>query len=235
MAFTWSDVREALLIAVLVLTTSTSPAHAESGTEAQKGPWIGMGFGLSNQDSVEVADDSLGSFKPADFLAPSLSVQAYYTTLRFDFGALICHMTGGGYQRPNGTDGRFGAMVSAGPFVRWRYWNTLTGAFYLEIMPAWTAVVHSEYLRRDSAVMHGLDPEDIPEVTHLLSGSTGTGFLWMLYPDVALNFNINLWLFDDEMELGDKAGTGTDTCDGGDCISYERFRTGVRLSLVWTL
>jgi hypothetical protein len=231
-ASTWSDVRETLLIAVLVLVTSTSPALAEPDLEARKGPWVGLGVGLSNVDSVELGGGQQGSFVSQDALAASVSLQAFYTTLRFDFGGLLRHMGGGEYQRPNGTEGRFGAMVSAGPFIRWRYWNTVAGPFYLQLMPAWTAAVHSDYVRRDSGVMNDLDADDIPAVTHGLSGSIDAGFLWMVNPDFALDLNLNLF-FEAEIEL-EKQGSAR-LCDGAPCIEYERNRAGVRLSLFWTL
>jgi hypothetical protein len=194
---------------------------------------MGLGVGLSNVDALDLSDEERGVFVSRDSPAPSFALQAFYTTLRFDFGALLRHMASGEYERPNGTDGQFGSMISAGPFIRWRYWNTVAGPLYLQFMPAWTAAMHTDVLRRDAAVMHGLDADDMPEVTHGISGTVGAGFIWMVSPDIALDFNVNVTLFEADMML-DKQGDA-ELCDGDPCVNFERNRAGVRLSLFWTL
>ena len=197
------------------------------------GPWMGVGLGFSTSDSVELNDGSNGSFTEEGGDVATVSLEAFYTTLRFDVGGALQHMTGGAYQRPNGVTGRFGAMFSAGPFVRWRYWSVVPGSFYLQYMPAWTAVVHSDYVRRDAAMMQSVDAEDVAEVTHSFSNNVGAGFILMLRPDIALDLRVNVMLMESEIDLD--ATANHDACEQGHCVGYIRERAGLRLSLFWTL
>lgn len=220
-------------MAALALLISAAPAQANPDLRARNGPWMGLGVGVSSVDALDLSDNARGAIVSKDSAAPSFALQVFYTTLRFDFGGLLRHMAGGDYERPNATDGQLGSMISAGPLIRWRYWNTVAGPFYLSLMPAWTAAGHSDVLRRDVAVMHGVDADDVPPVTHGISGTMSTGFIWMISPDIALDVNANVTLFESDLMLN-KPGLA-DTCDGDPCVNYDRNRAGARLSLLWTL
>ncbi|MBD89524.1 MAG: hypothetical protein CL940_04250 [Deltaproteobacteria bacterium] len=225
--------RATLLTAALTLCVLAAPARAEPPPEAELGPWFGIGLGAATVDSLELNDGQRGVFVEEPGTVGDLAVDIFFTTLRLDYGATIRHMMGGAYQRPNGLGGRFDALLQVGPLLRWRYWNVEPGSFYIQFVPAWTVALHSPYVRRDGAMMHGIDAEDLPDSSQGFSSDLSAGLLWMLSPDIAIDINISALLFETEMAL--EATANSDECAEGDCIRYERVRSGLRVSFCWAL
>ncbi len=225
--------RRALAITLLLAGAATAPAHAADVPEAELGPWLSVGVGIDTFDDVDLSEGARGDLVEDQGAVGGLLVEMFLTTLRFDYGMSLRHEMGGNYQRPNGLTGQFGSSVTAGPLLRWRYWQVEPGSFYLEFIPAWVGIVHSPYVRRDAATMHGLDTEDLPSVTHGFSTSISTGLLFMLSPSLALDLSAYATFIDAEMEV---SGTPNVTaCEEGQCIDYDRSRAGLQLAFCWTL
>jgi len=220
MASIWSDVTRPILITIPVLLLLAVSPGTQAATNPQFGPWLSVGAGASTSDSFDTDDAAFSNTTP---FAPTLKFEAFYTTLRLDYGLMVQHVAGGGYERPNGIEGRIGGVVYAGPFGRWRYWITDVGAFYLQAAPVWTGLLHSEYIRHDLAILRAVDPEDVESVTHTLSASAVAGFLWAIYDEVQLNLALDTLFVETNVKIGD-----------GEML-YERTRAGLTMSLVWTL
>ena len=225
--------RAAILVAALSCLCVAPPAQGTNIPEAELGPWIGLGLGAATIDALELTGGAQGTFVEDSGAVGSLALDLFYTTLRLDYGLTVRHLTGGSYQRPNGLGGKFGSLFQAGPLLRWRYWSVDPGSFYVQYVPAWTVALHSPYVRRDAAVMHGVDPEDLPTATHGHSSNLSAGLLWMLSPSIAIDISVNAMVFEADMELSAEADG--DACEQGSCIEYQRFRSGLRVSFCWTL
>ena len=183
--------------------------------------WMGVGLGVAIEDSLR-AERQAFLFRPEGF-APSLKLESFYTNLKFDFGLTAIQQAGGSYVRPNGLDGRFGGVFSVGPFVRWRFIHMTHGVVYVQGGPTWTAVTHSEYMRRDLAMARSVDAEDVEPVTHALAVSASTGVLIAARDDLFVNIAADLFAVETELLVGD------------DRVEYDRARGGLSISLLWTL